>query len=314
MEYAKLGLTELSVSRIGFGCWAIGGHGYGRVDDRASMLAIRRAGDLGINLFDTADVYGFGHSEETLAKALGANRHDVVIATKGGVKWNAKGDTTLDCSPRHIESAIDASLARLRLDSIPLYQLHWHDNVTPIDDVLGALARFQEQGKIRHFGLCNVRAPFLTDVADVWEVQSIQLPYNVANGAIEDRVVQFLRERRPSLLVYSVLMRGLLTGKYRPGTVFSEGDTRADDENFSAGGMREHRNLINGLSRIGQLTSRTPGQVAIRWVLNCELVTCALVGMKTVAQVEENADVFDWTLTDDPRELVEPDRRKAYEH
>lgn len=300
MEYQKLGLTDLKISRIGFGCWAIGGHGYGEVDDRQSIFAIDKAVDLGINFFDTADVYGFGHSERMLSKALGAKRHDVVIATKGGVKWNANGETALDCSPQRIASAIDASLRRLRLDTIPLYQIHWHDKVTPIQEVLAVLKRHQEEGKIRHIGLCNSAAALLMDVADAWEVQSIQVPYNIANATIEDGIARYVNERRASLLVYNVLMRGLLTGKYSPGAVFGESDTRAADATFSPSRMRDHQELISELSRIGRLSNRTPSQVAIRWVLNSNLVTCALLGIKTAAQVEENADVFEWNLVETP--------------
>jgi len=296
MEYRKLGLTELEISRIGFGCWAIGGHGYGEVDDRKSVLAIERALDLGINFFDTADVYGFGHSEEILSKALGSKRHDVVIATKGGVKWNENGETARDCSPQRIEAAIDASLRRLRLDTIPLYQIHWYDNVTPFHEVLSALTRHQQEGKIRYIGLCNFPAALLMDMADVWDVQSIQMPYSIAHGALDDGIIRYTKRRRASLLVYNVLMRGLLTGKYDPGTVFGAGDTRAGDVNWSATKMREHQDLISELSRRGRLCNRTPSQVAIRWVLNCDMVTCAIVGIKTVDQVEENADVFDWNL------------------
>lgn len=301
MEYQKLGLTDLEISRIGFGCWAIGGHGYGAVDDRKSILAIERAVDLGINFFDTADVYGFGHSEKTLSKALGTKRHEVVIATKGGVTWNAKGETLLDCSPQKIESAIDASLKRLKLETIPLYQIHWHDKVTPIQDVFAALKRHQEEGKIRHFGLCNVQATLLTDVADTWEVQSIQIPFNIASEPIDNGIVGYLNKSRASLLVYNVLMRGLLTGKYSPGDVFGEGDTRAVDPNFSAARMRDHQGLIDEMSRIGGLSNRTPSQVAIKCVLNSDLVTCALLGIKTVTQIEENADVFGWDLAESPR-------------
>lgn len=300
MEYQKLGLTELEISRVGFGCWAIGGHGYGEVDDRESILAIERALDLGINVFDTADVYGFGHSEETLSKALGARRHDVVIATKGGVKWNARGETSLDCSPQQIATAIDASLKRLRLETLPLYQIHWHDKVTPMQEVLAALKRHQDEGKIRHFGLCNMPPALLAEVADVWEVQSIQMPFNISNVALEDGLASFLRERRASLFVYNVLMRGLLTGKYSPGAVFGESDTRTADADFSPTRMRDHQHLISELSRIGRLSNRTPSQVAIRWVLNCSLVSCALLGIKTVAQLEENADVFNWNLVETP--------------
>lgn len=176
MEYKKLGHSDIEVSRIGFGCWAIGGHGYGKVDDRDSMLAIQKAVDLGINFFDTADVYGFGHFEEILSKALGSKRHDVVIATKFGVNWDNNGKTFLDCSPGRIETAIDASLRRLKLEMIPLYQIHWYDNVTPLEEVLLQLKRCQEIGKIRYIGLSNFPIALLVEFLNTYSIEAIQMP------------------------------------------------------------------------------------------------------------------------------------------
>jgi len=146
MEYRRLGLTGLRISRVGFGCWAIGGHGYGLVTEKDFSAAVKEALDLGINFFDTADVYGFGRSERILAKALGSRRKEVVIATKFGVAWNKQGQTYKDCSPRRAEQALEGSLNRLKIDCIPLYQIHWHDGITPIPEIMQALLKFQWQG------------------------------------------------------------------------------------------------------------------------------------------------------------------------
>ena len=149
MEYAKLGLSDLRVSRIGFGCWAIGGHGYGKTDDKESIKAIQKALHLGINFFDTADVYGFGHSEEILCKALGSQKDNVIIATKFGVNWDERGNTFYDCSPKRVTEALEGSLRRLKIDCIPVYQIHWYDNVSPILETLEVLKKYQESGKIQ---------------------------------------------------------------------------------------------------------------------------------------------------------------------
>src|SRR5947207_3407434 len=158
MEYRKLAFTDLEVSRVGFGGWAISGHGWGPVDDRESAAAVQRALDLGINLFDTADVYGFGHSEEVLASALGDERRHAVIATKFGVTWDARGRVSRDVSPPRVVAALEASLRRLRLDCIPLYQVHWPDGATPVAATMEALRRCQEAGKVRWIGCCNFSA------------------------------------------------------------------------------------------------------------------------------------------------------------
>lgn len=299
MEYKKLGLTDLNISRIGFGCWAIGGHGYGKVDDRDSMLAIQKAVDLGINFFDTADVYGFGHSEEILSKALGSKRHDVIIATKFGVNWDSNGKTFLDCSPKRIESALDASLRRLKLETIPLYQIHWYDNVTPLGEILCVLKRYQQIGKIRHIGLSNFPISLLMELVDVCNIESIQIPFNIINSEIDGGIIRYSEKHNASIIVYNVLIRGLLTGKYHPDSFFNEGDTRARDSAFSAKSMCEYQNIIDELSKIGKLCNKKPSQVAIRWVLNSHYVTCAIVGAKTSTQIEENADVFGWNIPND---------------
>ena len=145
MEYKLLGNTDLNVSTIAFGGWAIGGHGYGTVDDEISIKSIREALDLGINFFDTADIYGFGHSEKILSKALDAQRKNVIIATKFGVAWDNNGKTYKDCSPKRIVKALEDSLRRLRIDCISLYQIHWLDNKTPIKDTVEALIKCQKQ-------------------------------------------------------------------------------------------------------------------------------------------------------------------------
>ena len=299
MEYKKLGSTDLNISQIGFGCWAIGGHGYGRVDDRESVKAVRKALDLGINFFDTADVYGLGHSEEILSKALGSKKHDVIIATKFGVNWDSNGKTFLDCSPKRIETALDASLGRLKLETIPLYQIHWYDNVTPLYEILSVLKRCQEIGKIRHIGLSNFPTSLLMEFVDVCNIESIQIPFNIINNEIDEDIIRYSEKQNVSIIVYNVLLRGLLTGKYHPDSIFNEGDTRAGDSNFSAKSMCEYRSIIDELSKIGKLCNKKPSQVAIRWVLNNRYVTCAIVGAKTTIQVEENADVFEWNIPND---------------
>lgn len=299
MEYKKLGSTDLSISRLGFGCWAIGGHGYGKVDDHDSRRAIQKALELGINFFDTADVYGFGHSEEILSSALGTKRYDVIIATKFGVSWDNSGKTFKDCSPNKIYSALDASLKRLKLDCISLYQLHWHDGKTPMEDILEALQRCKEKGKIRYAGCSNIPSGFICKAKNTLRLESLQLPYNlIQRDAYRD--IQYCSSNLSmGILVYGVLVRGLFSGKYSPDSKFQADDTRGKDPNFSGSRFIDNLRLVKLLDEIGRIYHKTVSQVAIRWVLDNPSVTSALIGVKTDQQVVENIKAIGWSLNAD---------------
>lgn len=294
MEFARLGRSDLSVSRIGFGCWAIGGHGYGSVDDQCSIAAIEAALDAGINLFDTSNVYGFGRSETVLAKALGRRAQDVVIATKFGVRWDDLGKTHKDCSPAHIVSALEQSLRRLRIDCIPLYQLNWHDGVTPLGDVVSTLQRCREAGKIRYFGFSNMLCEQWGALAA--EFLTSQFPYG-----LNERSYQQDLTRLPALgigsLAYNVLSRGLFSGTYDTQRRRDAADTRQRDPNFLAGRLAANLALVGRLKDIAERYQKSAPQTAIRWALDAPGVTCTLVGMKTEAQVRENCGAAGWRLS-----------------
>jgi aryl-alcohol dehydrogenase-like predicted oxidoreductase len=294
MEYKKLGLTGLEVSRIGFGCWAIGGHGYGRVDDRESINAIRAALDLGINFFDTADVYGFGHSEEILSKGLGSSRNKVIVATKFGVAWDSNGNTYHDCSPKRVVEALEGSLRRLRLDCIPLYQIHWHDNVTPIYETLEALKKCQESGKIRYISCSNFSIDLVREALKTHRIESLQCLYNFIQRDTEQDMAECHYQFNLGVIVYGLLARGLLSGKYNLGIQFGENDTRSKCELFQAESFKENLQFVEMLKQIGTRYAKTSAQIAIRFVLENPVVTCALTGNKTRKQVEENVSALDW--------------------
>ena len=303
MEYEKLGRTATKVSRIGFGCWAIGGHGYGRVDDGQSIAAIRKALDLGINLFDTADVYGFGHSEEVISKALGNRINDVVVATKFGIRWDHSGRTYKDCSVGHLKRALEGSLRRLQTDCIPLYQLHWHDGVTLLSDVFEALCRFREEGKIRHIGISNTPSSRFTDSAGAAEVVSSQLEFSIASQDSLDDLASFRESHGIATLAYGVLARGLLSGKYNQDSRFGENDTRGRDPGFREK-MERSKGIVEGLKRVSAKYGKTLSQVATRWVLENPCVSCALIGIKVEQQVLENIGAVGWHMEKDDRDYL----------
>ena len=304
MEYQSIKRTDTEVSRICFGCWAIGGHGYGRIDDDTSVRAIQKALDLGINFFDTADVYGFGHSEKVLAGALGEGRHQVVIATKFGVEWDQSGRTRKNCSPSYIVSALESSLKRLGIDCIPIYQLHWHDGKTPLEDVMETLLRCQQAGKIKLIGISNLSEDMLKKAGIREHVRTNQCLYNLVQRENESLIQLSAKKFGQDILAYSVIGRGVFSGKYSSTSKFGENDTRRRDKNFHGNRYEKDISIADKLSDIGKKYGKTAAQVSIRWVLDNPLVSSAIVGIKSAVQAEENAGAAGWALTKDDTELI----------
>ncbi len=303
MQYQHLSGSSLRVSRIGFGCWPIGGHGWGQVDDAASMAAVQAAIETGITFFDTADAYGFGRSEEILARALDRERHTVVIGTKFGVRWNeATGTTWRDTSLEWLDEALHASLRRLRLDRIPLYQIHWPDGVTPIESTLERLCRHRDAGKIGEIGCCNFEGTDVARAAGAATVVSMQVAYNPVDRKVEDIVLPACRERSLDIITHSSLAQGLCSGKYGPGSTFGPDDVRSRSAYFN-GAYTTNMAVVARMREIGTRHGRTPAQVALGWILGEPQVASALVGIKTVEQVCENVNVL-WDMTSDDRAYV----------
>lgn len=304
MEQADLGPSGLVVSRVGLGTACFSGYDYGRIDERGATAAVRRALELGVTLFDTADVYGFGRAEELLGNALGPAREEVVIATKVGVAWNGSGNTYRDLSPTRVVTALDASLRRLRVDSIPLYQVHWLDPNTPIDDLMDVLIDCQRAGKVRHFGFCNVGTSVLEEAARRCRVDALQLPFSLLERQHNADLVLARNQLQMTTLVYNVLAQGLLSGALTRASTFESSDLRRRSPIFS-GAIYEHGlQLVRELWSIAAEYGRTPAQVAIRWVLDQNGVTSAIVGARSARQVEENAFIA-WDLGGSHRERLD---------
>lgn len=297
MEYAPLGAGGPQVSRVGFGCWAIGGHGYGATDDAESVRAVREALARGITLFDTADVYGFGHSEEVLSEALGADRHRVVVATKFGVCWDASGRTFKDSSAKRAAEALEGSLRRLRLECIPLYQIHYHDGTSDIEETLGALARFREAGKILHIGCSNLGAPEVERLGRAGGLSSVQLQFGLGERRLEGQLRRHHGSDGLGTLTYGALARGLLSGKYGAASAFGPNDTRSRDADFRGERLAMHLSLAEALRDVAGKIGKTPAQVAVRWVLDAPFISSVLVGMKSPEQAGENAGAAGWSLS-----------------
>ena len=309
MEYRDLGRTGLKVSAIGFGAWAIGGFaeasgapiGWGRTNDDDSLAAIRRARELGINFFDTADSYGFGRSESLLGIVLARYRSDVVLATKVGVVKNAAGELRKDFSRSHISIAVDGSLKRLRTDYIDLYQLH---NPTVADlqrgEIQDAMERLQDAGKIRYWGVSVSTIEDGVEIVNNGWGYALQVLYNVLNQAPAETLFPLAKERGYGIIARVPLASGLLSGKYRQDATFPKDDVR---QNFltakrvqeAIARVDEVRSIVGGAAR-----SATEG--ALRFVLANDAVSTTIPGARIVRQVEANVAAAEGKL---PADVVE---------
>ncbi len=307
MDYRQLGTSDLKISVIGFGTWAIGARGWGRVEDEDSVAAIRRALDLGINFFDTADVYGRGHAEEVLAKALGNRRKEVIVATKVGNRWSADGNTVwADLSPAYIRQAVEDSLRRLNTDVIDLYQIHRPDPNTPVAETMGTLLDLVKEGKIRYIGTSNLSPDQLREYLSYGSVVSLQPLLNLLTRHTEVQLLPLCQEKNVGVVVYSPMAMGLLTGKYVAPVQFEPNDFRA--ENFLFQGKNFARNIAiaRALKNYAETRGYTAAQLAVAWVLAHPAVTSAICGAKRPEQIEESARSFEWKMTHE--EIVEIDR------
>ncbi|MBM3776992.1 MAG: aldo/keto reductase [Acidimicrobiia bacterium] len=293
MEYVRLGSDGPLVSRIGFGCEPLGGTDWGPVDVSGIRAAVREAVDAGVTLFDTADVYGLGLSEERLAEALDTRRHQVVVATKGGVRWRWAGtsrraETRRDNSAAAIADAVEGSLRRLKLERIPLYFVHWPDGRTPVEETMAALLRCVEAGKIGWIRCSNFSSAEVTAALARAPVAAVQLPFSLfdrrAVPALEDA-----RHRGLLTVAYGCLARGLLGGRYSRATRFDPTDRRSRLPPLS---VAEER-LLEHLGHRASAAGLRPAQAALQWVLGSGLVSAAVVGIKSVAQLRENLAALD---------------------
>ena len=297
MEYHELGKTECRISRLGFGCAPFSAHDYGRVDDSDLIRSVRRARDQGINFFDVADVYGFGRAERLLARALGSDRYDVVVATKCGLQWDHQGRVVRNGSPDYIRKSVEASLERLRLERIPLLQLHWPDPRTSLTETFEAMEDLRAKGQVQHLGICNLELDSLCDVVRDFRIQSIQFGYNLLCRSPSNELLEFCLQHGISALAHSSLARGFLSGKYATETTFDGSDTRNSSRYFSARDFDNKQRLIESVNEVARQRGRNCAATAIRWVLDEPRIGSALVGIKNPRQLQDNLAAIGWNLT-----------------
>ncbi len=312
MRFRQLGSSSLKVSVVGLGTWAIGGDFWGSVDDSQSIDAIRAGIDSGINLIDTAPAYGAGHSESVVGRAIAGRRDQVIVATKCGVV-RTKDAFLRNLKPDSITREVDESLRRLGVDSIDLYQIHWPDDDTPLEDSLEALRRLQEKGKFRYLGVSNFDPSLMRQVMQSMELVSLQPPYSLLKRDIEEEILPFCRDNNIGVLSYGSLGGGILTGKYKERPTLPPGDKRdAFYPFFDEPLWSQAQIVVDCLRVIAAERNVSPGQVAINWAVAQQGITTALVGVKTPEQAEENAAAGSWKLTDTELASIESAYEEAF--
>jgi aryl-alcohol dehydrogenase-like predicted oxidoreductase len=294
-EYVDIPETPLQVSRVALGTWAMGGWMWGGTDERSSLATIRAALDQGINLIDTAPVYGFGVSEEIVGRALVGLRARTIIATKVGLEWR-DGKVYRNAARDRIKAEIDQSLRRLRTDYIDLYQVHWPDPLVPIEETAAAMRELFDQGKIRAIGVCNFSVEQMQRFRQVAPLHVLQAPYNLFERGIEADILPYCRANNIATLGYGALCRGLLSGRMRPDTAFQGDDLRRIDPKFQPPRYPQYLNAVGQLDQLAQSRfQRRVIQLAVRWMLD-QGISVALWGARRPDQVQAALGVHGWSL------------------
>ncbi|HML73128.1 MAG TPA: aldo/keto reductase [Anaerohalosphaeraceae bacterium] len=302
MQKRKLGKTELELTTIGLGTWAIGGpwqYGWGTQDDRESIATIQRAVELGINWIDTAPIYGCGHSEEIVGQALRPIRQKPMLATKCGLRWNAAREKLNNLDPDSIRRECEESLTRLGIDRIDLYQMHWPIPDEHIEKAWEAMARCVEQKMISYLGACNVTIEQIQRLKKVFPVAAIQPPYSMLKRGIETGLLDYCGKNNIGVVCYSPMQKGLLTGKFNADYLrtLSPNDHRLiRDPNFQSPRFENIVAMVDELKKIAADCGKSVAQLAIAWVLRRPEVTSAIIGARRPDQIEQTAPAGNWTL------------------
>jgi aryl-alcohol dehydrogenase-like predicted oxidoreductase len=299
----KLGYTDLHLTTVGLGTWAIGGPwkwGWGAQDDAESIDAIQRALDAGVNWIDTAAVYGMGHSEEVVGRAIAGRRDEVIVATKCGLVWD-EGSTEAygQLTAASVRREVEASLRRLDVDVIDLYQIHWPRPDEDIEEAWGAIADLVREGKVRYGGVSNFSVEQLKRVQPIHPVALLQPPYSMLERGVEEELLAYCAANEIGVLAYSPMQAGLLTGKYTRERIagLPDDDWRKGSSHFSEPAISATLALIGRLRPIAERNGRTLAQLAIAWVLRRSEVTAAIVGARRPSQIEGTAPAGDWVLS-----------------
>lgn len=308
METRTFGNTDIQVTPVGLGTWAIGGWMWGGTDEAQSVDTIHRAIDKGIGLIDTAPVYGFGRSEEIVGKALANGRRDqVALATKVALNWNDDQDKVWrDATASRIEREVEDSLKRLQTDRIDIYQVHWPDSKTPMEETARALENLYEAGKIRAIGVSNFTPSQMDELQKTVPLHSLQPPYNLFEREIEQEVLPYCRENGIATITYGGLCRGLLTGKMREDTQFTGDDLRKSDPKFQGERYRQYLKAVAELDAFArERYQKNVLALALRWLVDQPGVPTALWGARRPEQLDPVGEIDGWSLDKDAMAAID---------
>jgi aryl-alcohol dehydrogenase-like predicted oxidoreductase len=326
MEYRKLGNTDLKVSAITFGAWAIGGWMWGGAERKDAVEAIQASYDNGVTSIDTAPIYGQGLSEEIVGEALRSLPRDKVqLLTKFGMRWNeTKGDLAFRSTDNagnpidiykyagkdSIIKECEDSLRRMGTDYIDLYQIHWPDITTPVAETMEALSQLLKQGKIRAAGVCNYSAALMAEAERTLPLTSNQVPYSMVERTIEEELVPYCIQHNKAIIAYSPLQRGLLTGKIKPDHVFAPGDHRPSTKFFKPENIRRIDNFLDKLQPMARSKNALLSQLVIRWTIEQPGITIALVGARNKEQAIQNAKAANVQLSKKEIAVIDSELKK----
>ncbi|TYB33903.1 MAG: aldo/keto reductase [Flexistipes sinusarabici] len=298
METTKIAKTDIEMSRVGLGTWAIGGWMWGGTDEKLSVETIHKALDSGVNMVDTAPVYGFGTSESIVGKALKeyGKRDKIVLATKAGLEWNDDG-VFRNSSKERLEKEIDDSLKRLQTDYIDIYQIHWPDKLVSFDETAEFLNKLVEKGKIRAIGVSNYSTEQMDEFRKTAPIHTSQPPYNMFERQIEDDILPYCLENNIVPITYGAICRGLLSGKMTEDKTFEGDDLRKIDPKFKGDRFKQYLSAVDKLDKFARENyGKTVMNLAIRWVLDKTKIGTALLGARKPHQVENIANIYGWHI------------------
>lgn len=311
MQKRQLGNSDLEITPIGFGSWAVGGgkweFGWGDQDDNESIEAIHRALALGVNWIDTAAVYGLGHSEEVVARALRSRPEKPYVFTKNSLVWDEQRNVTNSLKASSIRKEAENSLKRLGVEAIDLYQIHWPNPETDIEEGWSEMAKLQKEGKVRYLGVSNFNVEQMRRVQKIAPITSLQPPYSLIKRDVEKDILDFCLQNNIGVIAYSPMQSGLLTGRMTPERIakLPDDDWRRNDQEFKQPRLSRNLQLVDLLTNLGEPHSVSPGVVAIAWTLRHPAVTAAIVGGRRPSQVNEIIDAAEFRLSES--ELAEID-------
>jgi aryl-alcohol dehydrogenase-like predicted oxidoreductase len=303
MQTKKLGASDLEITPLGVGAWAMGGGGWqfawGAQDDDESIAAIHAALDKGINWIDTAAIYGLGHSEEVVGRALQGRSNKPLVFTKCGIVWDQRREPSRTIQPESIRKEVEQSLERLKLDVIDLYQIHWPEPDNLVEAAWTMMAKLKEQGKVRYIGVSNFNVDQMRRAQAIAPITSLQPPYSIISPDIEKEILPYAQSNNIGVIVYSPMKSGLLTGAMTRDRIAAmpEDDFRKRTPNFNEPLLTRNLELAGLLATIGRRHGRTAGEIAIAWTLRRPAVTGAIVGMRSAKQVDGVIGAADFRLS-----------------